>query len=78
MPNETKELLPHQQRVVAEKAELDEKLAKLIAFMDTPVYASLSLVEQERLCRQRHYMGKYSLVLGERIAAFTEAVGCDD
>lgn len=64
------ELLPHQQRVVAEKAELDEKLAKLTAFFQSPTFRGLSADEQSRLCSQAVYMKGYSTVLGERIGAF--------
>jgi len=64
------ELQPHQQRVVTEKAELDEKLDKLIAFFATPTFGSLPSDEQQRLASQCEYMGKYAVVLGERIAAF--------
>ena len=65
------ELQPHQQRVVTEKAELDEKLAKLDAFGRTTLFASLPAEEQGRLNRQHSLMEQYSAVLGERIAAFT-------
>jgi hypothetical protein len=61
---------PHQQRVVAEKAELDEKLAKLSTFFNTETFAGLDEAEQERLQRQAGHMAAYSKVLGERIAAF--------
>jgi len=61
---------PHQQRVVDEKAELDEKLTKLDAFGRTPLFASLPPDEQGRLNRQHSLMEQYSAVLGERIAAF--------
>ena len=63
-------LQPHQRRVVTEKAELDEKIDKLTAFMDGPVFSGLDEAEQERLVRQLHYMGHYTAVLSERIAAF--------
>lgn len=69
------ELQTYQQRVVAEKAELDEKLAKLDAFGRTQIFASLSADEQGRLNRQHSLMGKYSAVLGERIAAFSRDDG---
>ena len=65
------ELQPHQQRVVAEKAELDEKLTKLDAFGRTPLFALLPADEQGRLNRQHSVMEQYSAILGERIAAFT-------
>ena len=64
------ELLPHQQRVVAEKTELDEKLDKLIAFFQSPTFRGLSVDEQSRLHSQAAYMKGYSTVLGERIGAF--------
>ena len=63
-------LQPHQQRVVAEKTELDEKLTKLDAFGRTALFASLPADEQGRLNRQHSLMEQYSAVLGERIAAF--------
>ena len=62
---------PHQQRVVDEKTELDEKLKKLDAFGRTELFASLPADEQGRLNRQHSVMEKYSAILGERIAAFT-------
>jgi hypothetical protein len=61
---------PHQQRVVDEKAELDEKRAKLIAFFGTPIFAALPADEKERLEAQVHFMGGYSNVLSDRIAHF--------
>lgn len=64
------ELQPHQQRVVTEKNELDDKREKLGAFKNTDMFASLPWQEQERLNTQAHIMTMYSAVLGERIAAF--------
>ncbi len=61
---------PHQQRVVDEKAELDERLEKLITFSNGNFYASLPWAEQERMNTQRHLMCALSAVLGARIAAF--------
>jgi len=61
---------PHQQRVVDEKRELDEKLTKLDAFGRTELFASLPADEQGRLNSQHSLMERYSAVLGERIAAF--------
>ena len=66
----TQELAPHQQRVVDEKKELDEKREKLGVFKGTDFFASLPWQEQERLNTQAHIMTMYSAVLGERIAAF--------
>jgi hypothetical protein len=63
-------MLPHQERVVTEKVELDDKLAKLKAFFDTDTYKALDSGEKYLLVRQSQSMADYSLVLGERIAAF--------
>lgn len=62
---------PHEQRVIDEKEELDEKLAKLIAFTGaSPIFASLPLADQELLCEQRTVMSRYSDILEQRIARF--------
>lgn len=65
-------LQPHQQRVVTEKAELDDKIGKLSRFIETDVYRSLDGFEQSRLKRQIEAMTLYSSILGERITAFSE------
>jgi len=64
------ELLPHQQRVVDEKAELDTKLEKLIPFLSSDTCHSLPFDERSRLKRQADVMAEYSTILGERIASF--------
>lgn len=62
---------PHQQRVLDEKRELDERLSKLDAFiLDNPLYLQLPADEQDRLSRQSKAMAAYSDILGERIACF--------
>ncbi len=61
---------PHQERVVAEKAELSDKLEKLETFEGGAVYASLPPAEQSRLTRQLLIMKLYEQVLAERISAF--------
>jgi len=61
---------PHQQRVVSEKVELDDRLSKLSAFFGTPTFSNLDEREKERLTVQASIMGDYSRILGERIAAF--------
>lgn len=55
---------------MAEKAELDEKLAKLLGFFQTSVFAGLPEAERSRLRNQARFMDGYSAVLEERIAAF--------
>lgn len=64
-------LTPHQNRVVHEQKELDERLSRLRAFMGTPLFANLDAREQSRMARQARIMGDLSAVLGERIHAFT-------
>ena len=66
------QLQPHQQRVVDEKTELDEKLSKLTTFINSEKFASIVSDEDERsrLVRQQQLMFDYSEILGERIAAF--------
>lgn len=63
----------YQQRVVDEKAELDEKLTKLDAFMMSERVKTLPADEHDRMTRQANHMRQYSSVLGERIAAFPTA-----
>ena|SRR5665647_1341587 len=64
-------LQPHQRRVVDEKVQLDDKLAKLKAFGSTPLFDSLPTEEKQRLTEQEMHMRGYSEVLGARIAAFS-------
>lgn len=61
----------YQERVIAEKAELDEKIEKLRAFFTTPLYGGLDSAEQDRLSRQFGFMCSYSAVLEERVSAFS-------
>lgn len=61
---------PHQQRVLAEQTELDDRLTKLQAFFSNPIFSGLPEDEQDRLQKQAVAMQAYSEVLGERIAAF--------
>ena len=63
-------MLPHQQRVVDEKSELDEKISKLDPFLNTQIFKELHEAEKVRLRLQLHYMIAYSKILGERILCF--------
>jgi len=60
----------HQQRVVDEKAALDEKLNALSNFLGSDIDVPLNEGEFERMEKQRVIMTDYSNVLGERITAF--------
>lgn len=53
-------MAPHQERVVTEKSELDEKLTKLKAFFATEIFGGLDSAEMERLQRQADHMQAYS------------------
>lgn len=63
-------LKPHQERVVTEKNELDDKRKKLTAFIGSDVWRGLAEIEQSRLNRQLGAMTLYSNILKERIASF--------
>jgi len=69
------QLAPHQQRVVAERDELADRLAKLMAFFGTPMFAGLDAAERIRMRTQAHHMGGYLSILGDRIEAFTAPAG---
>ena len=59
----------YQQRVVAERAELSERLGKLLAFFQSEAFAKLSEAERSRLRNPARFMDGYLAVLEERIAA---------
>ena len=63
-------MLPHQQRVIDEKNELDRKLTALRIFIIGDRYHTLPADEKDRLFRQSQIMSEYSDILSERIAAF--------
>jgi len=63
-------MLPHQQRVVDEKAELDTRLSKLTDFMETAKFDGLGERDRLLMVRQKSCMLDYSRVLGERIDTF--------
>lgn len=68
------ELLPHQQRVVEEKEELDTKIEKLLNFItsDNPVYNTLAPEEKADMYMQSQQMMHYSDTLNRRIQRFTD------
>lgn len=65
-----RELAPHEARVVEEKRELDDKLAKLAEFRGGKVYDALPDAERTLLAKQFHVMTAYSIVLRQRIDLF--------
>lgn len=64
---QVKELPAHVQRVIGEKAQLDDRLAKLSAFIKTPGFANLSGKSRELLTAQCGAMAEYSELLQQRL-----------
>ena len=60
----------YQERVVAEKKELDEKISKLEAFIQSYRFVDISEDDQDLLPRQLKAMREYASILGERIFGF--------
>ena len=60
-----------QERIIQERAQLDERLAKLNEFMGSEALLKLSSDEQQRLRYQHHYMTRYSDILAERVASWS-------
>jgi hypothetical protein len=61
----------HEQRVVDEKQELDNRLEKLLSFIDAgkgKIFSGLVDEERQRLTTQARIMKEYSDVLTDRIA----------
>lgn len=64
---------PHQQRVIEEKSQLDERNAKLEAFItNSTIFVSLTSNEQALLTRQLDCAKELSNIRGERIATFAD------
>ena len=63
-------LLPHQQRVVDERQELEERLTKLRQFLGTEICLGLPFDERSLLVRQERVMTEYSDILADRINLF--------
>ena len=63
---------PHQERVVQERKDLDEKITKLDEFIDGEIFKTLPKDEQDRLVAQSAAMTNYSDILHARISAFED------
>jgi hypothetical protein len=63
-------MAPHQERVVIERDELREKIAKLNAFLDGDTFNGLPADERRRLIAQEFVMCQYEHILNSRIACF--------
>lgn len=66
----TPNLQPHQRRVLIERTDLADKLAKLRAFIVTPRFETLPVYEQSLLSEQAVHMQGYLDVLEQRIKGF--------
>lgn len=64
--------MPHEQRVVDERAALEENVAKLEAFLKSATCHALPRVERDLLVEQFHHMCGYSSALAKRIKIFKE------
>lgn len=63
-------MLPHQQRVIDEKAELDAKISKLTEFIGGAIFKGLAENEKLLLKLQASAMVMYSAILDTRIETF--------
>ena len=63
-------LLPHQQRVIAELEQLDDRIQKLELFLHTELFAGLPEDEQQLLKMQADAMVLYLGILNTRTAKF--------
>lgn len=70
-------LLPHQERVVAERDQLNTRLTSLRAFIASDTFRQVERDERQRLMRQEAIMTEFAQVLTDRINAFT-VVPTDD
>lgn len=74
-------LPPHHQRVVGEKVQLDDKIAKLREFTATTLFSGLLREERVLLINQLDAMCHYAGILGQRLKALptylTESQGLE-
>jgi hypothetical protein len=67
---------PHEERLIAERNELLERMKKLREFIaENPIYQSLSQRERDLLSAQYNAMDQYDNILYERIQLFTPLKG---
>lgn len=62
--------VPHQQRVIDERDQLEVKLTTAIAFIDSPAFAELSKLDATLLNIQTKIMSDYLSILNKRISRF--------
>ncbi len=64
-----KNLEPHQYRLLNERADLRDRLERLLEFIHCPAFPCVDPAEQKRLRLQADHMGEYLNVLNERVEA---------
>jgi hypothetical protein len=62
--------LPHEQRVIQERQDLETKIVALDQFIGSELFNSLPYTDQTLLHGQYEYMRAYSFILSERINRF--------
>ncbi|WP_370281583.1 hypothetical protein [Pseudooceanicola sp.] len=63
-------LQPHEERVLAERAELADKCVKLEAFIVSDAFKAVDILDRDLLEEQHNAMTVYLAVLDRRIARF--------
>lgn len=66
------DLAPHHQRMMAERAQLCDRISKLVGFIVSAKYLEIEAIEQCRLNGQLDYMMSYRRELDERLIAIQE------
>lgn len=74
----TQQYQPHEQRVIDEKAELDQRIDKLSSFLATDTFDTLTDEERSLLRRQYAVMVELSVLLASRISLFGRATSGDE
>lgn len=63
---------PHEQRVVTERDQLQEKIVKLENFIEGPVFEAMEYVDRKFMRIQMMAMMTYCEALNSRIGRFSE------
>lgn len=71
-------MLPHQQRVIEEAADLSLKVSRLGNFLFGPAFDRLDNDEKYRLTSQYGLMEAYLRILDQRLTAFQTSPGASD
>lgn len=69
-PKASNNVPPFVERLFTEKAELDERIEKLSAFLAKPEFEKLSILDKHLLNQQFYVMIEYSKILSLRLEAY--------